>query len=107
MALSGSLNRPQLQFLFYKMRTSRVCVCVCVCMLSHVSLSCDPMDCSPPGSSVRGSGLPLSLPADLPNPGIKPVSPEVAGEFLTTVPPEKPKNQSYMAYKGLFRLQNS
>ena len=23
-------------------------------MLSHVQLSCDPMDCSPPGSSVRG-----------------------------------------------------
>ena len=30
-----------------------VCVCVRVHALSHVTL-CDPMDCSPPGSSVRG-----------------------------------------------------
>ena len=32
-----------------------VCVCVCVCV-SHsvVSDCCDPMDCSPPGSSVHG-----------------------------------------------------
>ena len=28
-------------------------VCVYLCMLSH-DLSCDPMDCSPPGSSVHG-----------------------------------------------------
>ena len=35
----------------------RVCVCVCVCLLScfsHVQPFCDPMDCSPPGSSVHG-----------------------------------------------------
>ena len=37
-----------------------VCVCVCVCMCVHakslqLSLTlCDPMDCSPPGSSVHG-----------------------------------------------------
>ena len=42
---------------------------------------CDPMDCSPPGSSVPGicqariwSGLPFPSPGDLPNPGIEPVS---------------------------------
>ena len=30
--------------------------CVCVCMLSHFSpvWLCDPLDCSPPGSSVHG-----------------------------------------------------
>ena len=33
----------------------RVCVCVCVCQsLIRVLLFCNPMDCSPPGSSVRG-----------------------------------------------------
>ena len=26
----------------------------CCCLLGHVWLSCDPMDCSPPGSSVHG-----------------------------------------------------
>ena len=32
-----------------------VCVCVCVCVSrSVVSDSCDPMDFSPPGSSVQG-----------------------------------------------------
>ena len=55
---------------------------------------CNPMDCSPPGSSVSGfsrqeywSGLPCPLPGDLPNPGIKPaslMSPELASGFFTT-----------------------
>ena len=43
---------------------------------------CDPMDCSPPGSSVNGISqaralewLPFLSPGDLPNPGIKPWSP--------------------------------
>ena len=34
-----------------------VCVCVCVCMHAHAQLCstlCDPMDCSPLGSSVHG-----------------------------------------------------
>ena len=43
---------------------------------------CDPMDCSPPGSSVHGilqarilDGLPFPSPGNLPDPGIKPNSP--------------------------------
>ena len=32
-----------------------VCVCVCVCSVGQLCLSlCNPMDCSPPGSSVHG-----------------------------------------------------
>ena len=31
------------------------------------------------------SGLPFPSPGDLPNPGIKPVPPALAGEFFTTV----------------------
>ena len=34
-----------------------VCVCVCACMCSVIQSCltlCDPMDCSPPGSSVHG-----------------------------------------------------
>ena len=34
-----------------------VCVCVCVCVRAHAQLCltlCDPMDCSPPGSSIHG-----------------------------------------------------
>ena len=52
-------------------------------LLSCVQLSCNPMDCSPPGSSVHGisqvkeywSGLPFPSPGDLPDPGIKLMSP--------------------------------
>ena len=31
-----------------------VCLCVCVCERELLSRVCDPMDCGPPGSSVRG-----------------------------------------------------
>ena len=49
----------------------------------------DPRDCSPPGSSVGlsrqeyWSGLSCPPPGDLPDPGIKPGSPSLAGGFLT------------------------
>ena len=36
-----------------------------------------------------GSGLPFSFPGDLPNPGIEPVPPALAGGFFTTEPSGK------------------
>ena len=55
---------------------------------------CDPMDCSPPGSSVDGisrqeywSGLPFSLPGDLPKPGMEPRSPASQADSLPSEPP--------------------
>ena len=36
------------------------------------------------------SGLPFPSPGDLPNPGIKAMSPALAGEFFTTELPGKP-----------------
>ena len=80
---------------------------------SEVAQSCptlrDPMVCSLPGSSVHGifqarvlewgaiafskeywSRLLFPSPGDLPNPGIKPMSPTLAGRFFTTEPPGKP-----------------
>ena len=36
------------------------------------------------------SGLPRPSPGDLPNPGIDPKSPALAGKFFTTEPPGKP-----------------
>ena len=53
---------------------------------------CDPMDYSPPGSSVhgilqaRGLEFPCPSPGDLPDPGIESeslTSPELAGGFFT------------------------
>ena len=53
---------------------------------------CDPMDCSPPGSSVHGilqarilEWVAMPPPGGLPNPGIEPMSlmsPALAGRFL-------------------------
>ena len=66
---------------------------------SYLTL-CDPVDCSPPGSSVHGifpqeygSGLPFPTPGDLPCPGIEPSSaesPALGGRFFPSEPPGKP-----------------
>ena len=37
-------------------------------------------------------GLPFPPPGNLPNPGIKPESPALAGRFFTAGPPGKPSN---------------
>ena len=51
-------------------------------------------DCSLQGNPSMGfsrqeywSGLPFPSPGDLPNPGIQPESPALAGRFLATEPP--------------------
>ena len=41
------------------------------------------------------SGLAFPPPGDLPDPGVKPVSPALAGRFFTTEPPGKPQHQMY------------
>ena len=76
-------------------------MCVCVLNCSVMSDSLDPLDCSPPGSSVHGifhsrilwSGFPFPIPDYLPNPRIKPTSlasPALVGRFFITLPPGKP-----------------
>ena len=54
------------------------------------------MDSSLPGSSVHGilqarilAWVPFPSPGDLPDPGIEPTSPALAGGFFTTEPPGK------------------
>ena len=69
-----------------------VCVCVCVCVLTQWYLT---VACQPPLSmgfprQEYWSGLPFPSPGDLPNPGIHPASPALAGGFFTTKPPGKP-----------------
>ena len=75
---------------------------VCIRTFSHSFMPLyNPVDHSPPGSSVHGTvqarilgGLPSPSPGDLPDPGIKPtslVSPVLAGGFFTNVPPGKPR----------------
>ena len=64
----------------------------------HVQLFWEPMSCSPPGSSVRGISqariptrvLPFPSPGDLPDSGIEPMFPVLAGGLFTTEPPRQP-----------------
>ena len=57
----------------------------------------DPMDCSPPGSSVHGilqvrilEWVAIPFSGYLPNPGIKPRSPALQADSLLSEPPGKP-----------------
>ena len=64
------------------------------CMRAQSCLTlCDPTDCSTPGSSVLGISqarilewVPFPSPGDLPDPGIKPSSPALAGGFVIPAP---------------------
>ena len=59
---------------------------------------CEPMACSPPGSSVQGispgkntgSRQPFPSPGGLPHSETEPTSPALAGGFFPTEPPGKP-----------------
>ena len=99
------IQRPSLPFLMEWLwtyyLTSLWHSCACACSVAQLCQTlCDPMDCSPPGSSVHGisqaqnwSGLPFLPLGDLPNSGIEPttpVSPALAGWFFTTESPGKP-----------------
>ena len=58
---------------------------------------CNPMDCSPPGSSVHGilqakilEWVAIPFSRDLPDPGVKPGSPTLWADSLPNEPPGKP-----------------
>ena len=51
--------------------------------LSRVRLFCEPLPMGFPMQEYR-SGLPFPSPEDLPDPGIEPASPTLAGGFFTT-----------------------
>ena len=83
---------------------------LCACGLSYLTL-CNPMDCSPPGSSVHGilqarilEWVAISFSRDLPDPGIKPsslTSPAlVGGSFL-----KQTKNYLFFNWR-IIALQN-
>ena len=72
---------------------------VSVLVIQSCPTVCDPMDCSPPGSSVHGilqariywSGLTFPSPGDLPDPGIEPRSADsfLQADSLPSEPPGK------------------
>ena len=81
--------------------------CFCLVTKSCPTL-CNPMNSSPPGrflcpwdfpGETTGVGLPFPSSGDLPGPGIKPMSPALAGRFFTTEPPGKPIRDTKL-YRG-------
>ena len=76
------------------------------------STLCDPMDCSPPGSSVHGilqarilEWVTISFSRDLPSPGIEPRSPTLQADALASEPPGKPHASKVMLKTLHARLQ--
>ena len=79
-----------------------------------MSDSCDPMDCNPtrlllenPGFSRQEhwSRLPFLSPRDLPNPGIEPMSPTLAGRLFITEPLGKPNRyHQFSSVQSLSRV---
>ena len=66
-------------------------------MLSHDQPFCDPTDCSLPGSSVHGilqerilELIAIPSPGALPDPGIEPELPALAGGFFASKPSGRP-----------------
>ena len=67
-----------------------LCVILIKVLVTQLCLTlCDPIDCSPPNSSVHGffkqeywSGLSFPSPGDLPNPGTEPGSPTFQANSL-------------------------
>ena len=73
---------------------------------------CDPMDCSPPGSSIHGDssgkntgvGCRALLQGNLPNPSIKHRSPALQVDSSLSEPPGKPKNTGVGSLSLLQRI---
>ena len=94
--------------LFYPVSNNKEIKCVpagfmqmtwkqCCCLVAKLCpIFCGLMDCSPPGSSIHEISqarilewLPFPSPGHLPDPGLKPTSPGLAGRFFTSEPPGK------------------
>ena len=93
------------------------CAVLCLVTQSCPTL-CDPMDYSPPGSSVHGdspgknTGVGCQCPpsGDLPNPGIEPRSPALWADSSLSEPPGKHENTgvgSLSLLQGIFPTQES
>ena len=82
----------EIKMLYYCTLYGYCCLVTKVCWAFFYQL-----DCSSPGSSIHGVSqarilewVAISFSKDLPEPGIEPASPELAGGFFTTEPEGKP-----------------
>ena len=80
------------------------------CLVTKSCLTCDPMDCSLPCSTLsmgfprreHWSGLPFPSPGDLPKTGIEPRLLALQADSLPTEPPVKPQLHNSEKQSGLF-----
>ena len=90
--------------------------CVLCLVAQSCTTLCNPMDCSPPGSSIHGGSLGKNngvgccdlLQVRLPKPGIEPRSPTLQADSLPSEPPGKPKDtgvDSLFLLQGIFPTQ--
>ena len=77
---------------------------MCVLVTQSCPTLCDPMDYSPPGSSVQGvlqarilEWVAIPFSRDLPDSGIEPGSPALQVESLPSEPPGKPFHCVYFS----------
>ena len=63
----------------------------CLTLVTPWTVACQVPLCMGFPKQEYWSGLPFLSPGDLPNPGIEPTSPSLAGRFFTTEPLGKPK----------------
>jgi len=89
-----------------KMRTRVACLPECLVNKSRLTL-CDPLDCSPPGSSVHGDSPGKStevgchaLLQGSSQPRIEPRSPTLQMDYLPSEPPRKPIRTLERGVKG-------
>ena len=91
---SSAVSRPEDSFV--KLAFEGVCVCVCARAQSLSLTLCDPMDCTPPCTSVHGISqarilewvaIPSSRASSQP---VSPASPALASGIFTTELPGKP-----------------
>ena len=87
-SLKGAISQPSDRVAYYS----------CLVSQSRPTL-CNPMDSSPPGSSVHGilqarilEWVAIPFSRDLPNPEIEPRFPALQADSLPSEPPGKPKN---------------
>ena len=90
-------SRSSLLLFTFKNNCIYTCTLVFVLeLLNLIQLFCDPMACSPSGSSVHGflreeslNGLPFPSSRDLPSPRTEPTFPALIDGFFTTEPQER------------------
>ena len=91
---------------------TQIFIICCGCLVTQACLLfCDPVDCSLQASLSIGlsrqeywNGLPFPSPGHLPDPGINPRSPSLAGGFFTIDLPGKPILQCLAAFGWIYFL---